>query len=149
MNAWTFKVLTEVSPVLAGKVAGELLHHNAKIYSAAPSVSNMINLNKKATQADRIKDVFSKRTMKGRDLGSAFDEHKKLALDRLKFINYKEPKRPKPSLGTRMKNSWNSLSRSEKMIAGFLGVSVGVSSAAAAAEVRAENKLHKQGRKST
>lgn len=145
-NALMFKWILEVSPVKAGKVAGEVMYKHAKNYATKQSLGNMKTLNKKASQVDRIKGMFANRKIKGRDLGTAFDEHKRLAMDKGKFKDYKAPKAIRPPLAKRMKNSWNNLDRHEKILVGMLGGSVAASTLIGAAEVRAENRIHKKGK---
>jgi len=155
-NLFMLVDLLEVSPHKTGKIAGELMYKHASNYSKNQSLDNLMTLNKKASQVDRIKDMFSKRKIGvqghngknlGRDLGAAFDEHKKLAMSRMKYKNYKEPKAKKPLPHKRLKNAWSRLDRQEKLLIGMLGGSVAASAAIGAADVYADSKKHKKEKK--
>jgi hypothetical protein len=146
INPFLMRQLLEVSPHKAGKVAGEVMYKHAGNYAKNQSLGNLTTLSKKASQVDRIRDMFAARKMKGRDLGSAFDEHKKMTMDRAKFKNHTEPKAKRLPLHKRMKNSWSNLGKQEKLLIGMVGGSIATSTAVGVADVYAENKLHK-GRK--
>ena len=153
INPFLLTTLLEVSPIKAGQVAGKLIYKYADQYAKAPSPTNLFKLNKKTAQADRIKDMFSKRKIsaKGfngkessRNLGDAFNEHTKLALKKAKHAAYKPPKVPQPNPIIKAKKSWKNLDRHEKILVGLLGGSILASTAVGAADIYAESKSHKK-----